>query len=124
MKRLKIRAMLIATLMITAYSCADSVKKQEINPLWGMWVQNFPQTSTKNEIMFNDDSTGFVFNVDTLVYETQWKGENEIEIQYKSNNNATLNGYTIKYKAEVVEDTLTLQEEISGKLTRYIRIRQ
>lgn len=122
-KYTKVMLMAAAVCLMVAMASCGGKKAPEVNPIWGMWMQEYPATSTKSEIMFNDDSTGFVFNVDTLVYETRWVEDGELKIEYKSGNGDALNGKTVSYKASVVEDTLELVDKASGTETRYIRIK-
>lgn len=122
MKKSSIKALFLAVLAVLYVSCTSGNKEPEVNPLWGMWLQEYPSVATKSEIMFNDDSTGFVFNVDTLVYETRWSGDDVIKVQYNSYNGGELHGLEKSYKVSVVQDTLTLLDETDGTEKRYIRV--
>lgn len=122
---------MVAMLMTALFSCGNksqqSSDKKEINPIWGMWLQQTPATDVKQEIMFNEDFTGFVFVADTLQYCLQWSQDNNLNVVYKSPAGDVLSDKESKYDVTLNGDTLVLTiNEVSDSLNEkrcYLRVR-
>lgn len=91
------------------------------NPLWGLWVQK-PIFGPKVEIMFNDDNTGFVFVEDTVKYETMWKQDSLLLVNYFDASLPEKKFGNFKlYKVTIDGDVMQLEEKKTGKITKYSR---
>lgn len=121
-----------AVILFMAASCGnknaqESVVK-EVNPLWGMWLRQSPATTSKMELMFNEDSTGFVFNADTLLCELRWVQSNLLNVEFVFESDSATDFVEQSYTPVLVADTLTLFEFQNGKAsplqTRYQRVRE
>lgn len=116
----------IAMLAMSLTSCFGGNSKtnsaSDVNPLWGLWVQMYPDTEAKSEIMFNDDCTGFLFIADTLVAETIWEQSDVVSVRFSSSVNSTLHGIERIYDVQIDADTLSLIDKTTGLETNYLRV--
>lgn len=121
----------IVTIALLLVACGGNNKKSsaDYSEILGLWVLEGAQGDAKKEIMFNEDSTGFVFVADTFHCGISWlPGENSIDVKYNYNKNGIKSSVTKVLKPVVVVDTLTLQEIATGgaqaEITKYIRYKQ
>ncbi len=114
----------VTVLLFTSFVVSCGHKEKSVNPLWGLWIQVEPETVTKSEVMFNEDSTGFVFNADTLVCETRWLQNDKLKVNFFLNPSD--NGITKEsvYSYTVIADTLVLNDDSSATSTRYLRVKE
>ncbi len=121
----------IVTIALLLVACGGNNKKYsaDYSEILGLWVLEGAQGDAKKEIMFNEDSTGFVFVADTFHCGISWlPGENSIDVKYNYNKNGIKSSVTKVLKPVIVVDTLTLQEIATGgaqaEITKYIRYKQ
>lgn len=91
------------------------------NPIWGLWVQT-PKIGPKTEIMFTDDNTGFVFVEDTVKYETKWKQDSLLYVDYfETLSTEKVAAESKFYKVTIDEGNMKLEDIKTGKVTSYSR---
>lgn len=92
-----------------------------VNPIWGLWVQT-PKNGPKTEIMFTDDNTGFVFVEDTVKYETTWKQDSLLCVDYYETSSPEKVAVESKsYRVTIDDDIMKLEDIKTGKVTNYSR---
>lgn len=121
---------IIFALLAAAAICACGNKKSEqpaekaVNPMWGMWVQQEPQWDAKWEIMFNEDSTGFVFVDDKFYSRTSWLQDSLLRVKFEFADGKTGEQ---SFSVKLVADTLWLRDAAQAanpEVLRYLRFRQ
>lgn len=114
----------VAAAMLLFASCLGGTENStdDVNPLWGLWMQTHPATAVKNEIMFNEDCTGFLFCADTLVAETVWEQGDVLGVRFSSSTDSTLHGLKKRYRTQINGDTLLLMDAVTGLETTYRRV--
>ncbi|MBR3883269.1 MAG: hypothetical protein IKJ31_00700 [Bacteroidaceae bacterium] len=113
-------ALLLISFLAT---CKSNKEEKSANPLWGLWLQVEPVTSSKCELMFNEDFSGFVFNADTLVSQTTWSHNDVLKVNYSANS---IHGVveTVVYDCILNADTLVLNDKSSLACKRYLRVKE
>lgn len=84
---------------------------KDYSELLGMWVLQQQQDSAKLEMMFNEDSTGFVFVADTFHCGIKWQPDSSlIDVRYLYSTNGIKFAIEKRYSPTLDADTLFLQE--------------
>ena len=121
---------IVYALLALALVCACNGAKTEqqagkvANPLWGMWLEQESPSDEKWEIMFNEDSTGFVFVDDKFYSRTSWTQDSLLRVKFEFTDKTTGEQ---DFKVRIVVDTLWLKDvRASGsedEVLRYIRFK-
>ena len=122
----KLVYVLLALVLVCA--CNGSKTEQQAgkvaNPLWGMWLEQESPSDEKWEIMFNEDSTGFVFVDDKFYSRTLWTQDSLLRVKFEFADKAT--GEQV-FKVKIVSDTLWLRgvcaNDGDDEDLRYIRVK-
>lgn len=130
MKNVFFSLMCVAALLLTA--CGNKAQKSLVDDygdMLGLWVLQEPQRDAKWEMMFNEDSTGFVFVADTFHCSFSWlPNDDVIDVKYLYNNGGVKYTIANKFKHALDADTLILQEIGEGGAelvkNRYLRFKQ
>lgn len=122
---------IIGLISLSFAACGGNQKKSaaDYSDIFGLWVQQEPQTAAKWEIMFTEDSTGFVFVADTFHCGISWlPGSSFIDVKYNYTNSGAESSITKRLKPFVTGDTLLLQEIAADGTpslkSKYIRFKQ
>ncbi len=115
------KSIFIISAMVAMLFVAACGFGEKTNPLWGLWTQK-PIFGPKTEIMFNDDNTGFVFVADTVKYETTWKQDSLLRVNFfETSSSKKSMGEFKSFKVTIDGDAMKLEEVKTGKVTKYSR---
>ncbi len=119
---------IITAITLFFVACGGSKKETvaDYSNLFGMWVLQEPQRDAKWEVMFNEDSTGFIFVDDAYRCGIVWQpGDSCIDVKFQFNSQGANYSIPKKFRTIIDADTLILQDVDSVgavKVTeRYIR---
>lgn len=120
----KIFLIILASSLFAA--CGNKKTEPEapaVNPLWGMWALQEPATDAKVEMLFTEDSQGFVFVADTMNCYTIWSEDSLLKIRYVYRNDSVPHSYRKFYKMKIDADTLFLDEvgDSAAVKSRFVR---
>lgn len=104
--------MLAAGLLLVACGGKkDEAAVPDYSNMLGLWMLQEPQLESKWEIMFNEDSTGFIFVADTFHCGIAWQPDSAlINVDFLYKNYGLKYSIRRKFNAVVDADTLWLQE--------------
>ena len=111
----------VVTAMLFPVAPVETLPDAHSNPLLGMWQQC--SCSTKSEIIFNEDFTGFVFDCDTLFCEIQWRYDELLAVDFSLITDASRITAKVLYNVDFINDTLLLKNVDNGELLKFNRVK-
>lgn len=124
-------SILAAALLFTA--CGGSKSEKTETPYYsemlGLWVLREPVNDSKLELMFNEDSTGFVFVADTFHCGISWQPDSSIiDALYHYRMKGMKFSVPRKFDYSVLCDTLFLREICEdgslSPVSKFVRFKQ
>lgn len=123
---------ILAAAMLILAACSGNKAERaahDYSEMLGMWVLQEPQRDGKWELMFNEDSTGFIFVDDACRCGIAWQpGDSCIDLNFLFNSDGVKYSIPKKFRVAVDTDTLILQDidSVGNVLVteRYIRYKQ
>ena len=110
----------VVTAMLFPVAPVKTLPDAHSNPLLGMWQQC--GCSTKSEIMFNEDLTGFVFDCDTLFCEILWRHDELLVVDFSLITDASRITAKVSYNVDFINDTLLLKNVDNGEFLKFNRV--
>lgn len=110
----------VVTAMLFPVAPVKTLPDAHSNPLLGMWQQC--GCSTKSEIMFNEDFTGFVFDCDTLFCEILWRHDELLVVDFSLITDASRITAKVSYNVDFINDTLLLKNVDNGEFLKFNRV--
>ena len=112
--------------LLVACEGKKTEKEVVVNPLWGMWVQEYPQQESKREMLLTEDKKGFVFVADTFQCELLWRQDSLLHMLFLYKNDTVRSTQRKTYEMLLDADTLYLKdkkckegEQAESKYVRY-----
>ncbi len=123
---------IIGAAMLFMVACSGNKAERttrDYSDMLGMWVLQEPQRDGKWELMFNEDSTGFIFVDDAYRCGIAWQpGDSCIDLNFLFDQDGVKCTIPKKFRIAVDTDTLILQDIDSvGNVIvteRFIRFKQ
>ena len=121
----------IVTIALLLVACGGNNKKSsaDYSEILGLWVLEGAQGDAKKEIMFNEDSTGFVFVADTFHCGISWQPDSAvINAEYHYRMQGMKFSIPRRFDYSVSCDTLFLREIAEdgsmSPVSRFVRFKQ